>query len=304
MKKRQRSYEPHLAIKHLSLLPGREWLPPENSWSLIQVGSGNGYCLQASRSMAVETGAVLAVAGRAQAVIRASRLGEMALHTFNVMPGRLTGLISLGEEEFLKLAAEKENAIRLLPPDSPVARQMQELSSCQRPAGLALRLKLLQLFVEALGGELGETAVTRETTDSKERLRLLLQQTPLGELVEMSFSELARKTNCTSRHLSRIFQELAGMSFRDKRAEVRMARARELLANSNSKVVEVAFESGYKSLSLFNLVFARHFGTSPGRWRQKYNYQGVTENSPRQKTVVIGGLPSLKKALDVSRINA
>jgi len=50
-----------------------------------------------------------------------------------------------------------------------------------------------------------------------------------------------------------------------------MARARELLATSNSKVVEVALESGYKSLSMFNLVFTRRFGTSPGRWRQKNN---------------------------------
>jgi methylphosphotriester-DNA--protein-cysteine methyltransferase len=47
--------------------------------------------------------------------------------------------------------------------------------------------------------------------------------------------------------------------------------ARELLATSNSKVVEVALESGYKSLSMFNLMFTRRFGTSPGRWRQKNN---------------------------------
>jgi AraC-like DNA-binding protein len=60
------------------------------------------------------------------------------------------------------------------------------------------------------------------------------------------------------------------MSFRDKRAELRLARARELLATSNSKVVEVALESGYKSLSLFNLMFARRFGTSPGKWRQQH----------------------------------
>lgn len=283
MKKKQRAYEPHLAIKHLSLLPGREWLPPATGWSLIQVGGGSGYCLQSHRSLELETGAVLATAGQTQATIRASRLGEMSLHTFNVMPSRLTGLITLGEEEFLKLAARKERAIRILPPDSPVARRMKELSAHRGRTGLTLRLKLLQLFVESLGGELGETATQQEITDAKERLRTLLQQTPPGELVEMSFSELARRTNCTSRHLSRIFQELVGMSFRDKRAEVRMARARELLANSNSKVVEVALESGYKSLSLFNLVFARHFGTSPGRWRQKYNYNGATENSPKQR---------------------
>jgi AraC-like DNA-binding protein len=39
-------------------------------------------------------------------------------------------------------------------------------------------------------------------------------------------------------------------------------------------VVEVALESGYKSLSLFNLMFTRRFGTSPGRWRQRNNFRG------------------------------
>ena len=53
----------------------------------------------------------------------------------------------------------------------------------------------------------------------------------------------------------------------------RETRARELLASGNSKVVDVALESGYKSLSLFNLMFARRYGTSPGKWRQKNGSQ-------------------------------
>ncbi|HWF19415.1 MAG TPA: helix-turn-helix transcriptional regulator [Verrucomicrobiae bacterium] len=86
-------------------------------------------------------------------------------------------------------------------------------------------------------------------------------------------SDSRKKTHCTARHLSRIFHELAGMSFRDKRAELRLARARELLATTNSKVVDVALESGYKSLSLFNLMFARRFGMSPGKWRKQHARQ-------------------------------
>ena len=57
------------------------------------------------------------------------------------------------------------------------------------------------------------------------------------------------------------------MSFREKQAQVRLARAQELLATTESKVVEVALESGYQSLSLFNLMFKRRFGMTPARWR-------------------------------------
>jgi AraC-like DNA-binding protein len=270
MKKKPRQYEPHLVVEELSLLPGAEWLPASSGWSLMQVCAGSGYCLQAQGSTELETGAVLLVAGLARTIIRASQLGKMSLHVFNVIPARLTGLITLGEQDFLKLAAaKKEGVIRILSPDSETAVKMKELCANHRSSGLMFRLKLIQLFVEALGCEMESSVVPQEPPDAKARLRSLLQKTPPSELAELSFSELARRTNCTPRHLSRTFHELVGISFSDQRAEIRMARARELLATSNSKVVEVALESGYKSLSMFNLMFTRRFGTSPGRWRQK-----------------------------------
>jgi AraC-like DNA-binding protein len=276
MKKKQRLFEPQLTIRHFAVLPGGEWQPPMSGWSLVQAGGGSGYCLRAQGSAELETGAVLVVAGQAGTIIRASQLGEMSLRTFSVVPSRLTGLITLGEQDFLKsLAVRKEDAVRVFPPQSPAALTMKEFCAAQRQAGLMFRLKLLQLFVEALGGELEPPAApVQEISDAKERLRALLLIAPPGDLVEMSFSELARRTNCTPRHLSRIFQEQVGRSFSDQRVETRMARARELLATSNSKVVEVALESGYKSLSLFNLMFTRRFGISPGRWRQRNNNAG------------------------------
>jgi AraC family cel operon transcriptional repressor len=61
-----------------------------------------------------------------------------------------------------------------------------------------------------------------------------------------------------------------GVSFQEKRAELRLGRARELLATSDAKIVDVALESGFKSLSLFNLMFSRRFGSSPGQWRHRH----------------------------------
>ena len=89
------------------------------------------------------------------------------------------------------------------------------------------------------------------------------------ELVNLSFAELVNVSRCTPRHLSRIFYEVVGMSFRAKRAELRLALACDLLASTEFKILDVALESGFQSLSLFNLMFARRFGMSPGKWRQK-----------------------------------
>src|SRR5262249_4291741 len=103
---------------------------------------------------------------------------------------------------------------------------------------------------------------------AKERLQDFLQRTPSAELLRLGVTELARMNGCTPRHLNRIFTELVGVSFREKHTELRLTRACELLSTTESKVVDVALESGYESLSLFNLMFARRFGLSPGKWRQ------------------------------------
>jgi AraC-like DNA-binding protein len=272
-------YEPHLTIRESSIAPGKEWTPRPSDWSLIQVEEGMGYWLQAHSSIDLKTGAVLLVYGDGQGRIRASQLSSMSVYSFSVTPARLTGLITLSEQDFLKQASsQNELAFQFFPPSSPVAVKMRELYAGNNPSGLLFRLTLLQLFVEIFGKKLEQSAPPQKEGDARERLRTFLMTVSPDMLAEMSFEELARMTRCTSRHLSRIFFELTGMSFCDKRAEIRLGRARELLATSQSKVVEVAFESGYKSLSLFNQMFTRRFGISPGKWRQRNGINRVGEN--------------------------
>jgi AraC-like DNA-binding protein len=263
-------YEPHLAIREFSISSGKEWLPRTSDWSLIQVEAGMGYWLQGQSSIDLKTGAVLLVFGDGQGRIRASQLNSLSLYSFSVTPARLTGLITLSEQNFLKQAASQSDlAFQIFSATGPIASKMKELYASNNPSGLLFRLTLLQLFVELFGKKLEQAAPPQKDGDARERLRAFLTTASPDTLSEMNFEELARITRCTPRHLSRIFSELTGMSFCDKRAEIRLGRAQELLATSKSKVVEVAFESGYKSLSLFNQMFTRRFGVSPGKWRQK-----------------------------------
>jgi AraC-like DNA-binding protein len=271
MNKLEYLYEPHLVFKEFSLAPGKEWLPKLSGWSLVQIGGGNGYWLQDQARTELETGAVLLMAEDLRGRMLASQLNILSLFYFSVLPDRLSGMLTLGEKNFLKQAASRrEFAFQVFPALHPVALKMSELSAGGSQDGLSFRLALLQLLVAALGKELDCTTTPRpETTDATQRLQLFLKENPEDILLEISFNELAQMTYCTPRHLSRIFFEVVGMSFSDKRAEIRLSRARELLATGESKVVEVAMESGYKSLSSFNLMFTRRFGISPGRWRKK-----------------------------------
>lgn len=300
-------YEPHLTIKEFSILPGKEWVPGPSDWCLIQVEGGMGYWMQGQSSIDLETGAVLLISGDGQGQIRASQLNSMSLYSFNVTPARLTGLITLSEQDFLRQATSQSDlAFQVFPPSSPIASKMRDLYAGRGTMNpLLFRLTLLQLFVEIFGKKLEQVQPQQESGDAKERLRAFLMTVQPDALAEMSFEELARITRCTSRHLSRIFYELMGMSFSDKRAEIRLGKARELLATSKSKVVEVAFESGYKSLSLFNQMFTRHFGISPGKWRQRYgaNRVGEVRRSGVPDLRIIKG-DALRLRPQLARVNA
>ena len=289
-------YAPQLQVRAFSLAPGKEWAPPISGWGLIQVADGSGYWLHGPARTELDAGTVVLAAGAAPGRVLASCLNGMSLQFFTVMPERLSGLVTQGEQDFFNEAASRREFYRVLSSQSAIALKMTELCGARAEGGLLSRLILLQLLVEAFGKELPSAAPSETQADVKDRLRLFLQETPPAALLEIGFDELARLLHCTPRHLSRVFYDVTGTSFRQKRVEMRLARALELLATSQSKVVDVAFKSGFKSLSLFNRMFTRQFGISPGRWRQR------NENGGPKKALSPNGR-SARLAVSTGRTN-
>jgi AraC-like DNA-binding protein len=237
---------------------------------VVHATGGVGYWMQAGRNLEVASGATLIFSQAVQGAIRASQLGPMALRHFQVEPERLAGVATLDEKQFLQAAAGKEALnFQLLAAADPVSARFAEICRRGSGSGLLARLQLLELFARAF-----ETALGRPRTGpgmdacAKGRLEALLKQMTESAMVDLSLSALVKEIRCTPRHLSRVFSETVGMSFRQKQTEVRLARALDLLGTTNSKIYEVAIESGYQSVSLFNYMFRKRFGVTPAKWRK------------------------------------
>jgi AraC-like DNA-binding protein len=84
---------------------------------------------------------------------------------------------------------------------------------------------------------------------------------------EVSLTKVAKLVNISPNHLSDKFKEVTGVNFVDYIARTRTAKARELLANSNLRISEIAFAVGFQSLSQFNRVFKKLTGKSPSAYR-------------------------------------
>jgi len=286
MKDSDFTFRPNLAVAELTIRPGEELSLRMTGWSLFHVRQGSGYWLQPKLNCELAEGSVVLTDRGLQGSVRASQLGELCLCSFNIIPERLTGLLTLSEQQLFKLPPEHESFLKVLPADNPVARKTSELFADKSRRGFLFRLKLLQIFAEFFLEEPRQAEFVElkaDASDAMKRLKTFLKDVPASELMELDINDLAERTHCTPRHLNRIFFKLVGMSFTDKRAELRLEKARELLMASNSKVVQVALDSGYNSLSQFNLMFARRYGLSPGKWRRKNGYANANTKVSRKQ---------------------
>jgi AraC-like DNA-binding protein len=265
------SYEPPLVVNELVLPPGGEWSPQLPGWLIVHVTSGVGYWLHPRLNWELKPGTVVLLSEQIHGCVRASQVGELRLHFFRTEPRKLAGLVSLADQALMQNAAGDEKlSLRLLPPNAHFSDKFRQLSSESVRNTFPARVHLLHLFLDVFGGTfLQPPTDAAGVFDARERLRQMLNQTPVSELLQLSFSELVSKTRCSPRHVSRLFTELVGVSFREKQAELRLSRACDLLATTDSKVVEVAQESGYQSTSLFSAMFKQRFGNSPAKWRQQ-----------------------------------
>jgi AraC-like DNA-binding protein len=94
---------------------------------------------------------------------------------------------------------------------------------------------------------------------------------------EISLTKLAKAVNISPTHLSEKFKQVTGVNFVDYVARSRFDKARELLADGDLRISEIAFEVGFQSLSQFNRVFKRLSGKSPTAYRSAQRGRGKRE---------------------------
>ena len=85
---------------------------------------------------------------------------------------------------------------------------------------------------------------------------------------QITEDDLAGEVAISKRHLSRVFADIYGMTFREKLVEVRLHRAAQLLEQTELNVEEIALSVGYKSFSGFYRAFVKSFSCTPFEYRK------------------------------------
>lgn len=265
--------ERHLILQEIILPPASEWTPPPSGWIVARIAEGVGYWVHNSTAREFQAGDGFVASKDSRFVLRASQLGLLKLEFFFVQPNFLNGVLTIAEGHQLAQSV-RNNAARLIPfaATDPVGQKFTQVVKQTRRESLPVRSALLQLWSQAVAGTF-TPPLADHSRKLHERFRQLVAQVSDVELATRSLTELAGQLNCSERHFSRLFRQEFGVPLRTRQRELRLQRAGELLAASDTKIASVAHESGYRHIGLFNLMFKKQFGMSPSVWRKNQKSQ-------------------------------
>jgi AraC-like DNA-binding protein len=136
-------------------------------------------------------------------------------------------------------------------------------------AGMAIANHLLDLAALGLGAR-GDLALASQRGGLR-AVRLKAVLTILEQrFAEPDFSahKLAAAAGLSERYVNELLFE-AGAGFTTRLNELRMRKAADLLARSEGRISDIAFECGFNDLSYFNRCFRRRFGLTPTAARGK-----------------------------------
>jgi AraC-like DNA-binding protein/ligand-binding sensor protein len=127
-------------------------------------------------------------------------------------------------------------------------------------------VRLLGIFAQHLSLVANELLIREENSEPPAITRAR-QYIAEHQTEELSLATVARVANMSSFYFCKMFKKATGLNFTEYLSRVRVETAKKLLLNPNARVSEVAFDSGFTSITNFNRTFKQLVGRSPSDYR-------------------------------------
>lgn len=114
-----------------------------------------------------------------------------------------------------------------------------------------------------------------QTTDSSAIVRQVRQivEREYGEPVSLEY--LAARVYITPSYLSYIFKQDTGQNLLKYITDLRMDKARGMMADASLKISQIARNCGYDNPSYFNKLFKNYYGITPRQYREGVRSEGA-----------------------------
>lgn len=84
----------------------------------------------------------------------------------------------------------------------------------------------------------------------------------------LTLEDVANHMGMSKSHFAHLFKEFTNMTFLDFLTDERIKRAKALFLNPSIRIIDIAFDSGFTSISSFNRAFKKITGQTPSEYRK------------------------------------
>ena len=91
----------------------------------------------------------------------------------------------------------------------------------------------------------------------------------------ISVGDVVESVNLSQGHAVKLFRQIMGRSIKEHLTQTRLSHACMLLHETDAKIVSIAYESGFRSLSSFYGAFVAAYRVSPARYRTENRTSAV-----------------------------
>lgn len=204
--------------------------------------------------------------------------------------GRLAGHLRTGQVA-LK-APEKDQFSRIartlvdwgLQTDLSKAEEAWFHSKVLKPVQFEAFIQLLKVFASHIGMAAENLTATQGDAEMPV-IQKAIAYIAERQQEDVHIEEVAKTLNLSVFYFCKLFKKATGKTFTQYLAEVRVAKAKNLLLNPHIRISEAAFESGFQSITHFNRVFRKLEGCSPSVFRENLRSDGDLESVEARQLV-------------------
>ncbi len=107
-----------------------------------------------------------------------------------------------------------------------------------------------------------------ENKDRKQSIIAITDYLAKNHTRDIGLNDIAKLLGYDYHYVSRYFHSVFDMSFAELLGAYRLETAISLMDETDKKIADIAFESGFGSVRSFNYTFKKHFGISPNEYRR------------------------------------
>ncbi|MGO4374852.1 helix-turn-helix domain-containing protein [Paenibacillus sp. MCAF20] len=114
-----------------------------------------------------------------------------------------------------------------------------------------------------------ERAKNIQSLHRMNRIVSYIEENYTGKLL---LSTIAKQENLSLSYLSHFLKENLNMTFQEYLNQVRFEKAKQLIMQTNMKLIDICMESGYSDTRYLNTMFVNQFGCTPKQYRESKAY--------------------------------